>query len=501
MGTKILRYQNQELIHYDQVLKNEAITLHNREGVKFEKKKIVPQEGGLYSDKIGSLVDDNIDMSEYSCLPTCRHLVGRVYEGQECPICHTIVKNNYTVAFDKNGWINLGTHKVLQPQAFAKVKDLIGVDVLNEIIGFNNNLDLQGNVVVGAFESEKDNKRPFKAIGMTEFYKRFEEIITYYGKLKKKPQEAEFLIHFKNRIWTSKINVLSQELRPAFINSAEKKFRFDSINLIYSTIINNASLIAKAEITDQYMNINKYLCTIQEQLLNLYSNIVQKIDGKKKLPRRKIQGTKVSWSSRMVITANTGETYGIDHIVISYKAFLELYTYEIMNCMKRGVVDNTFVDKTFYEIAEWLDVEKYSNRAHPMIYKIMKWLIANHQDGLYCLVNRPPTMDVGSLQMLKVVDVNENAKEKHMEVPLTSLIAWNADFDGDTLSLYSIKEFCVAMAFNKGFNPRNLIVNRISGYKVYNPDFGLPKDLAMFLFSFVPNKSVNFRKPELKEAK
>ena len=94
------------------------------------------------------------------------------------------------------------------------------------------------------------------------------------------------MIHFKNRIWTSKINVLSQELRPAFINSAEKKFRYDSLNLIYSSIINNASLIAKAEITEQYMNINKYLCTIQEELLKLYSSIVQKIDGKKKLPRR-----------------------------------------------------------------------------------------------------------------------------------------------------------------------------------------------------------------------
>ena len=148
MGTKVLRLQNAEMIHYDQVLKNEAITLHNREGVKFEKKKIIPQEGGLYTDKVGSLVDENIDMSEYSCSPTCRHLVGRVYEGKECPICHTIVRNNYTIAFDKNGWINLGTHRVIQPLAFAKVKDLIGVDILNEIIGFNNILDLQGNVII-----------------------------------------------------------------------------------------------------------------------------------------------------------------------------------------------------------------------------------------------------------------------------------------------------------------------------------------------------------------
>lgn len=491
--TKILRYQNQELIHYDQQLKGEAVTLFNKMGVKFEKKKIIPQEGGIYANKMGNLVDDNASMSEYSCSPTCMHLVGRVYEGQECPVCHNIVKNNYTITFDRNGWINLGTHKVLQPQPYAKVKDLIGPEAFDEIIDFNDNLDLQGNIIIG---SDDDKKHPFKKIGMIEFYKRFEEIITYYGKLKKKPEEAEFLIRFKNRIWTSKINVLSQELRPAFINSSEKKFRFDSINLIYSVIINNASLIAKAEITNQYMNINKYLYTIQTKLFNLYDSILQKLDGKKQLPRRKIQGTKVSWSSRMVITANTGETYGIDHIVISYKAFLELYTYEIMNCLKRGIVTDAFKDRTFYEIAEWLDVEKYSNRVHPALYRIMKWLIDNNKDGLYCLVNRPPTMDIGSLQVLRIVDVLPNAVEKHMQVPLTSLIAWNADFDGDTLSLYSLKEKNIIEAFSKGFNPRNLIVNKVSGYKVYNSAFGLPKDLAMFLFSFVPNESYKFRNPE-----
>ena len=202
----------------------------------------------------------------------------------------------------------------------------------------------------------------------------------------------------------------------------------------------------------------------------------------------------------MVITANTGENYGIDHIVISYKAFLELYIYEIMNCFKRGIATDYFVNKTLYEIAEWLEVEKYSNRIHPAIYQVMKWLIENNKDGLYCLVNRPPTMDIGSLQMLRVVDVLPNAREYHMEVPLTSLIAWNADFDGDTLSLYSIKEKNIVDAFNKGFNPKSLIVNKVSGYKVYNPAFGLPKDLAMFLYSFVPNESKKFRNPNKKGA-
>ena len=165
MGTKVLRYQNQELIHYDQVLKGEAVTLYNKEGVKLEKKKIVPQEGGIYSNQIESLVEDSVDISEYSCSPTCRHLVGRIWEGVECPICHQVVKNNYTVSFDRNGWINLGTHKIMQPAAFAKVQDLIGPANLTNIIDFNNNLDLQGNVIIGS--DEVDKKHPFAKIGMT----------------------------------------------------------------------------------------------------------------------------------------------------------------------------------------------------------------------------------------------------------------------------------------------------------------------------------------------
>lgn len=492
-----LVYQNNEILHYDQVMRGTAIVLTNKEGVKLEKKKIVPQEGGIYSDVMGQLVDDEININEYSCSPNCRNLVGRIYEGQVCPICNQVVKNNFGADISRNGWINLDKYKVIIPAAWKKLTSLIGASVLDDIIAFNDNIDFQGNVIIG--NPDKDKKHPYSRIGMIEFYRRFEEIIEYYGKLKKKPNEAKFLIHFKNRIWTSKITVISQHLRPAFINSSERMFKYDGINSCYSIIISNAAMIAKSTITDRIMNINKSLYTIQKELEKLYGLILQKLDGKKKLMRRKIQGTKMSWSSRMVITANTGTTYGIDHIVISYKAFFELYFFEIINCLKRGIVTQFFIDKTIYEIIEWLDVLKYSVEVNPIIYKIMKWLIDNNKDGLWCLINRPPTMDLGSLQMLRVVDVIPNARECNMRVPLTSLVAWNADFDGDTLSLYSIKEKCVADEFNAGFNPRNLILNKTSAYKIYDDKFGLPKDLCMFLYSFVPPE--NIKEPEVNDKK
>ena len=493
MGTKVFRYQNQELIYFDQVLKGEATLLTNPNGVKFVKNQIVPQENGLYSSKIGSIFDDNTNLSEYSCSPTCNYLSGRIWEGHQCPICGEYVKNNYDIIFDHNGTIDIGEYRCITPAAFSKINDLIGKSTLDDIINFENNIDLQGNLIIGDGSSSKKN--PYSHIGMIEFYRRFEEILTYYGRIKKKPRDAEYLIRMKNRIWSSKLNVLSQELRPAFINSAEKTMRYDRLNSIYAIIISNATLIAKARITAQYMNINKYLYTIQTQLFELYLYVVSKLDGKYKLPRRNIQGTKMSWSSRLVIRANIGEDYGLDQIVISYKAFLELYKYEIMNCMKRGIACNPdFRDWTLYEIAEWIDVQRYSNKLNPELYSVMKWLIANVKEGLWCIVNRPPTMDLGSIQVLRVADVIDNARENSMKVPLTSLVAWNGDFDGDTLSIYSIKEASIAKAFNDAFNPRHLITNKVSGYKIYNDAFGLPKDLFMFLFPFVPEISDEFSK-------
>ena len=65
-----------------------------------------------------------------------------------------------------------------------------------------------------------------------------------------------------------------------------------------------------------------------------------------------------------------------------------------------------------------------------------------------------------------------------------------ADFDGDTLSVYSIKERCVAEEFSAGFNPRNLILNKTSSHEIYNSQFGLPKDLCIFLYSFVPPANI-----------
>jgi hypothetical protein len=79
-----------------------------------------------------------------------------------------------------------------------------------------------------------------------------------------------------------------------------------------------------------------------------------------------------------------------------------------------------------------------------------------------------------------------------MKVPLTSLKGWNGDFDGDTLSVYSLKDRQTVEAFVGSFNPKHLIVNKVSGYKIFNTTFALPSDMLMSLYSFTDEECNDF---------
>ena len=179
-----------------------------------------------------------------------------------------------------------------------------------------------------------------------------------------------------------------------------------------------------------------------------------------------------------------GKNFGLDHVTISYKAFLELYYLEILNCILRGLANTTKFDKmTAFEVVNYLDDAKYSNNIDEDIYYIMQLMIKTHKDGLWLLLNRNPTMDLGSEQLLRVVDVIKDAEQYVMQVPLTSLSAANGDFDGDILNAYKMLEKKVMLEFRKMFSPRSLCIDR-TGDKIFNSQFGIQKDSETALMDF-----------------
>lgn len=455
------------------------IRIYSKKSIKKRKKMLEIVKGSIYSPELGTTIDTDNEIKDFSC--SCGNLTGRFNEDEICPLCKTPVKETYNMNLDTLGCIDVSPYKVLTPVAYHMVSSVIGNIVFQKIIDKQTQLDIDGNVK----ERVINNNSPYENIGLEEFYKKFEEIMLFYGKRKKKMEKAEFCIRNKKRFFTSNILVLPLDLRPLYTSSKKGGISYDPINKIYTSIVTNAEIINRNHKKPSKISVLPNLFSIQMSLKDLlYTLQTQKISGKYKVIRSKILGCKTSYSSRMVIVSLTGKYFGLDHLVVSYKAFLELYYLEILNCLINGYSSNPkFKKMTSFEIVNYLDDAKFSRKIDENIYEIMEMLINKHEDGLWILINRNPTMDLGSEQLLKIVHVIKDAEQFVMKIPLTSIKEPNADFDGDILNNHKMLEKEVMLTFRKAFSPRMLCLDR-TGDKLFNENFGIQKDAEVAAFCF-----------------
>jgi hypothetical protein len=458
-----IRY-NYELAH------NMQVSIDN--DISIDRRSINSVEHGIYTKELGELPDTDKDIREFSC--DCGALYGRFYEGETCPDCETIVKERYGVDIRRVGWIDVSPYVIINPNAYEFLVKVIGNKNLQSIINYDIQINLDGFPMQSIITSKSVS--PYSNIGISGLQKRFEEIVTYYANLRGHVADAAILLAEKDCIFSSKIPVSSIYLRPTYISTKKRSVSFDKINSYYMKILSSAILLHKSISNKNRSGAYGTIYSIQQSLQELYDFVIRsKLSGKTKLLRYQVLGTRMNWSSRMVITSLNGRYSGMDNIVMSYKGFLQLYFLEILNCMRRGYGNPLFKNMTVYELLEYLTKVQYSDEVDETIYSIMEMFIEKRGDTLRVLINRNPTLDFGSIQCMKIVHITKDAKNLTAAIPLTSLASLSADYDGDVLNFYSLKEKSVMEAFNTGFNPKNLVIDR-TGDKFYNSSFGLIKD-------------------------
>lgn len=461
------------MFYYDKYLKGHPYIINQDIGIN--KRNVTAVEGGIYSPELGNIVDTDKDLREYSCY--CGHLNSRLYEGNICEECGTICKETFGADLEKYGWIDLGSYYIIQPNAFEMIRSVIGNKNLEKILKYQVNIDIEGNSVDISKVDPKAS--PYQNIGMMELKKHFVEIMRYYAALKPaKADKAEFLISMRQRIFSNKIPVFSNLLRPAYASSKKKMFSYDKLNSYLTGILSNAKMLKNGTSKRLRGGGEKIiLWTIQEQLQSYYNMIINaKLSGKHKVIRNSILAGRTSFSSRSVVSSLTDTKYmGMDHIVVNYRQFIELYTPLILNCMMRGIGNPNFKRMTLFELISYLKKAKYSDEVDETIYGICEFLIKNHKQGLWCILNRNPTLDLGSQQVFKIVHVHHNATSSVMNVSLTSLPAFTMDYDGDVGNLFSLMDLSVIKAYNEGFSPRYLLLDR-TGDKLVDSNFLPIKD-------------------------
>ena len=440
-------------------------------------KKNERSERGIYSPLYGGNISSDAVIKQYSC--NCGELYGKFNNGRVCKKCGTKVTYRNT-DMKKTGWMTLREElHLINPLYYFMLEKVIGKKDLYNIIFYNKKRDKDGNVVVDLDYFDENN--PFCSIGMKQFYERFDEIMAYYkdnikGVPKVREEKIEmfkFLEKNKEKIFCNHFPVYSLSIRP--IMMVKDNLIFDPINAKFQSLLVNVCNLNNNDslINNNDLKVLPLLFKSQLLLNKIHKSTIEQVSTKKGHIRSSILGERVNYSSRCVIVPLIGK-YNLNEIKLPYLVFLELYKYEIINLL-------TKMDKL--SIAEankrW---HKATTKFDRRIYLIMKHIIDNTEGGLYCFINRNPSLNLGSLISMRVVDVKEDYSDLTLNVPVNILGLIAGDFDGDVLNIISLKSREFVEYYNRIYSPIRMMIDRNDGY--FNRKMNLIKDQMIGLYAF-----------------
>ena len=500
----------------------------NRKNMSGYRSSIFDEQLGL---RIGANREKENVICEYTCDETCGLTSGRYREGQICPECGTRVEKRYSADQNIHGWITLPMYnktgklyKIITPNAFALIARYFTRDTLIKIIYYSVEMDYGGNITINTRAQKNNPLSKYYNIGIMNFCDKFEDILKVITekKLKSRTKRKEyahfteeerekhiqiqhdFFVANKDKFFTSFIYLPPPTVRPAVLVDSNK-FRYDPMNSTYNAIIsairtlNNSAV--KLNLANKDVEINNCLVTRvilplndlraitpkpgakkSEEDKRKKSSIIGRLGGKTGRIRGSLYGTRMNFSARVVNVSRVSENYpSLRGISIGIRTFLELYKYEIFAALWRMP---RFSLCTTWEIMRFIRNQINSKSDYDKdILDIVNRLVNDHNPGMWTLVNRNPTMDLGSTQMMQIVEVVPDPSYLCIGLPFTSMPSMNADVDGDVLNLMPLYEKNMIREF-MALCP-DAMINNIRGLHGFDWSFFPGKDQMVSLFRFL----------------
>lgn len=316
------------------------------------------------------------------------------------------------------GWINFGDNYIINPCAFEKMKKVFKNAKLLKMINYNRRTDKDGNIIEIDDDLVDDNY-----IGLIEFRERFPELIEKYGNKEKSEYQQIVDMYNNDLLFIHVFPVFSAKLRPAMMLG--ETLVFDSINNEYNFMVSYSNELQEIVGDDSSDEVKLLKLPLMYQLQMYAYDIVQEIinnflKGKKGAFRKLVVGARVNFSSRCVITPKT-DGHMCD-VSLPYKCFLELFKFPLINLISIAE------DCTYNEANDFFN--ECTTHFDPKMYRYMNELIEKTNGGIQIILNRNPTISIGSMMLLTVSDVKEDFNDLTLSPSNNILTPLNADFDG-----------------------------------------------------------------------
>ena len=235
-------------------------------------------------------------------------------------------------------------------------------------------------------------------------------------------ETIDFIIKNRKYLLINHYPVYSHTLRPVtVIGGARPTLIYDKINNYFSLLIEYNNTLGPT-ISSKNFDNNDLIFGMQDHVNTITHFVMSNILSKKQgVLRKEILGARINHSSRTVITPLTGE-YEIDDVSMPYIVATELYKYQIINILTRVKNVNYNQALKIHEQAQLhFDQE---------VYSIMMSLVKKTKGGLQILLNRNPTISIGSILRLHVAHIKSDISDATLSISNNVLSPFAGDYDG-----------------------------------------------------------------------
>jgi hypothetical protein len=479
--TVVIDHENWD--HLFALEKNPIIIDNIKPLEKKSKTEVVRTRGGILSPSFGVDIKENEDSSTvYKC--ECGELGTIANDGVICETCGKPVRLGDGLITTR-GWIQVaGPNKILTPNAWAMCKDFFKRHFLKIIdLDMSTHVNIDGEFI----PPEVTPANKYYGIGYWALHENFKEILEFYFNFiyckKGSPREQDvttynLLRYFydSGKLYASNISVITPLLREAVIipSNREPSLKYDKKSKTY--IIEDQKPTLKLEALNGVYaklvaNVNEYnkllnegpafaydvFASVQTTLTEIPAYIFKDgvVGGKEGYINSAIHGGMMNFTGRAVIVP-MDRPHECDEVELPWRVFLRLMKYELVRAISLITGEDILGSQSIWE-------EAYETGSTDILEQAISKVKSESHDGeLYCLINRPPTLLIGSILFMRITSINRSLDEKCMRVSHMVLGIMNGDHDGDSLIIMQPKTASQLEAFKK-ISPKRLIVDKVTG--------------------------------------
>lgn len=354
---------------------------------------------------IDTLCDISNDKTDTVAVCECGNLMGNYYEGILCRKCNTLAKNDLFGEIRNDSWLEVPNpiKAVLNPQVFRVLSKWIGsikkTPILSAIVDMQN-----GQIPIP--------NTPFTTgMGFNWLFDNFEIFINFF--LTSHPSRAKrntgkeikaFLDISGKAIWCTKLPILSKLIQPITRKSNTVRYADADIRFLIKAIFNIKSiLLAEKLMKFSADHVDRNFFNVYTEFLKYTDNILsEKLPRKPSMLRKHVFGSRFHCTCRSVATPIT-DPHDIDDIHFPWKLGVIVFKYHILSVLVNQ--RDMSVLAAFNRIMTAINVYDHD------IDLIMQGLIEDcPYKGLPILLNRNPSLQIGSIQLMFVTKIKPSLK-------------------------------------------------------------------------------------------